>query len=39
MHERLVRLEKMAKDFRIIGDGTVNFSGNLEKGFSATFDE
>jgi hypothetical protein len=35
MHKRLAGLEKQFKDFRIIGDGTINFSGDMEKGFSA----
>ena len=37
LHKRLLTMEKEHKDFRIIGDGTINFSGDMKKGFSASF--
>jgi hypothetical protein len=39
MHKRLLKLEKMYRDFRIVGDGTINFQGDMRKGFTATLDE
>jgi hypothetical protein len=38
LHAELSKLEKMARNFTIIGDGAINFQGNLEHGFSANLE-
>lgn len=35
LHDRLKELEKQYANFRIMGDGTINFNGSMKHGFTA----
>lgn len=38
LHKIALELERQVADFRIIGDGGINFTGSMEHGFSVSYE-